>query len=47
MIFWDGAETHVRVFATGRRLLIRTTLLYEQELVIQFTEGKLVTINEL
>ena len=45
--FWDGAEREVRVFATGRRLLIGTALLDEQELVIQFTEGGLVTIDKL
>jgi clan AA aspartic protease len=38
-IFWDGVERDVRVFATGRRPLIGTALLSEQELVIQFTEG--------
>lgn len=46
-IFWDGAERDVRVLATGRRPLIGTALLNEQELVIQFTEGGLVTIDEL
>ncbi len=46
-IFWDGVERDVRVFATGRRPLIGTALLNEQELVIQFTEGGLVTIDEL
>ena len=34
-IFWDGQERDVRVFATGRRPLIGTALLNEQELVIQ------------
>mgnify|MGYP000084760031 CR=1 FL=1 len=46
-IFWDGVEQDVRVLATGRRPLIGTALLNEQELVIQFTEGGLVTIDEL
>ena len=46
-IFWDGVEREVRVLATGRRPLIGTALLNEQELVIQFTEGGLVTIEEL
>jgi clan AA aspartic protease len=46
-IFWDEAERDVRVFATGRRPLIGTALLNEQELVIQFTENGLVTIDEL
>ncbi|MEG3931200.1 MULTISPECIES: hypothetical protein [unclassified Microcoleus] len=47
IILWDGEEREVRVFATGRRPLIGTALLDEQELVIQFTEGGLVTIDEL
>jgi clan AA aspartic protease len=46
-ILWDGSEREVRVFATGRRPLIGTALLDEQELVIQFTESGLVTIDEL
>lgn len=46
-VFWDGVEREVRVFATGRRPLIGTALLDQQELVIQFTEGGLVTIDEL
>ena len=47
IILWDGEEREVRVFATGRRPLIGTALLDEQELVIQFTQGGLVTIDEL
>ncbi|MEG4808919.1 hypothetical protein QUA82_14845 [Microcoleus sp. F8-D3] len=47
IILWDREEREVRVFATGRRPLIGTALLDEQELVIQFTEGGLVTIDEL
>jgi clan AA aspartic protease len=47
IILWDGEEREVRIFATGRRPLIGTALLNEQELVIQFTEGGLVTIDEL
>lgn len=46
-IFWDGEERDVRVFATGRKPLIGTAMLNEQELVIQFTEGGLITIDEL
>jgi clan AA aspartic protease len=46
-ILWDGIERDIRVFATGRRPLIGTALLSEQELVIQFTEGGLVTIDRL
>lgn len=45
-VFWDGVERDVRVLATGRRPLMGTALLSEQELVIQFTEGGLVTIDE-
>jgi hypothetical protein len=37
----------VLVIATGRRPLLGTALLDKQELVIQFTEEGLVTINEL
>lgn len=46
-ILWDGEEQQVRILATGRRPLIGTALLNEQELAIQFTEGGLVTIDEL
>lgn len=46
-VFWDSVERDIRVFATGRRPLIGTAMLNEQELVIQFTEGGLVTIDEL
>lgn len=45
-IFRDGVERDVRVFATGRRPLIGTALLDRQELMIQFTEGGLVMIDE-
>jgi clan AA aspartic protease len=47
IILWNGEEREVRIFAAGRRPLIGTALLNEQELVIQFTEGGLVTIDEL
>ena len=46
-IIWDGEERDVLVVATGQRPLLGTALLDEQELVIQFTEGELVTIDEL
>jgi predicted aspartyl protease len=46
-VFWDGVEREVLVLATGRRPLLGTALLDEQELVIQFTDGGLVTIDEL
>ena len=47
VILWDREEREIRLFATGRRPLIGTALLNEQELVIQFTEGGLVTIDHL
>ena len=47
IILWDGEEREVRIFATGRRPLMGTALLDEQELVIQFTEGGLLMIEEL
>lgn len=47
IVLWDGIERDVLVIATGRRPLLGTALLDEQELVIQFTEGGLVTIDEL
>ncbi len=46
-VLWDGIERDLRVFATGRRPLIGTALLSDQELVIQFIEGGLVTIDDL
>ncbi len=47
IVLWGGEEREVRVIATGRRPLLGTALLDEQELVIQFTENGLVTIEEL
>jgi clan AA aspartic protease len=47
IVLWDGEEREVLVIGTGRRPLLGTVLLDEQELVIQFTEGGLVTIEEL
>ena len=46
-ILWNGKERTVRVLATGERPLIGTALLDGCELVIQFTEGGLVTVEEL
>ncbi|MEG4588940.1 hypothetical protein QUA54_27540 [Microcoleus sp. MOSTC5] len=43
IVLWDGEEREVLVIATGRRPLLGTALLDEQEVVIQFTEGGLVT----
>ncbi len=47
IVLWDGEEREILVIATGRRPLLGTALLDEQQLVIQFTEGGLVTIEEL
>ena len=47
MILWNGEERKASVFATGRRSLVGTALLDNHELAIQFTEGGLVTIDEL
>jgi clan AA aspartic protease len=46
-ILWNGEERRVLIAATGRTPLLGTALLNQQELVIQFTEGGLVTIDEL
>ncbi|OKH32143.1 clan AA aspartic protease [[Phormidium ambiguum] IAM M-71] len=47
VIIWNGEEREVSVLATGRRPLLGTALLEAHELVVQFTEGGLVTIEEL
>jgi clan AA aspartic protease len=47
IIIWNGEERETRGFATGRRPLVGTALLDNHELVIQFTEGGLVMIDEL
>jgi clan AA aspartic protease len=47
IILWDGEEREILVIATGRRPLLGTALLYDRELVIQFTEGGSVTIGDL
>ena len=46
-VLWNDTEREVLVLATGQRPLIGTALLSEQELVVQFTEGGIVTIDEL
>jgi clan AA aspartic protease len=47
IILWNGEERNVSVFATGKRPLLGTKLLENHELVIQFTESGLVTIDPL
>ncbi|HLP91321.1 MAG TPA: hypothetical protein VK184_22405 [Nostocaceae cyanobacterium] len=44
VILWNGEEREVTVLASGRRSLLDRDLLAGSELVIQFTEGGLVTI---
>ena len=46
-IIWNGEERAVNVLATGKLPLLGTGLLDGYELSIQFTEGGLVTIQEL
>jgi clan AA aspartic protease len=46
-ILWNGIERDVRVLATGRRPLLGTALLDGNELVAQFAEGGLVTVESL
>ncbi|MDZ7966929.1 MAG: clan AA aspartic protease [Nostoc sp. DedSLP03] len=46
-IIWNGKEQVVNVLATERLPLLGTALLDGYELVIQFIEGGLVTIDEL
>ncbi|HZP81947.1 MAG TPA: clan AA aspartic protease [Chthonomonadaceae bacterium] len=46
-IVWNGVERDVRVIATGRRPLLGTSLLKDYELLAQFADGGLVTIDEL
>ncbi|MDQ2733135.1 MAG: clan AA aspartic protease [Armatimonadota bacterium] len=46
-ILWDGVERSVRVLATGKRPLLGTALLADYELVAQFADNGLVTIDEL
>jgi clan AA aspartic protease len=46
-IFWNGVEQEVRVLATGKRPLIGTTLLDGNELLVQFADGGLLTVDTL
>lgn len=46
-ILWNGIERRVSVVATGRRPLLGTALLDDQELRAQFRESGLVTVEEL
>lgn len=46
-ILWEGVEQRVHVLATGNRPLVGTALMDGTELVIQFVEGGLVTVDAL
>lgn len=46
-ILWNGVQEQVNVLATGRRPLIGTMLLDEQELRVRFHEGDLVSVQDL
>lgn len=46
-ILWNGSELDVNVLATGERPLLGTALLKGHELVVQFAESGLVTIEAL
>ncbi len=46
-IFWNGMEREVAVLAMGRRPLIGTALLEEQRFCADFTEGGVVTVDNL
>jgi clan AA aspartic protease len=44
---WDGVECPLEVLATGRDPLLGTSLLDGHEVVLQFVDGGLVTIERL
>jgi len=46
-ILWNDVERQVSVLATGRRPLLGTALLDDQELRVRFRENDLVTVDEL
>ena len=47
VLLWDGEERNVEVLATGREPLLGTSLLDGQEVILQFADGGLVTIEPL
>ena len=47
VILWNGVERQVSVLATGRRPLLGTALLDNQELRVRFREGDLVSVEDL
>jgi clan AA aspartic protease len=46
-IVWDGHEATTRVFAMGRRPLLGTALMDAKELVVQFADRGLVTLDDI
>jgi clan AA aspartic protease len=46
-IFWKGQELDVAVLAMGRRPLVGTALLAGNELVAQFVDNGLVTVDDM
>jgi clan AA aspartic protease len=46
-IVWQDEERRVRLLATGKRPLLGMALLDGQELVVQCTDGGLVTVDTL
>ncbi len=46
-ILWEGEVRTVTVLAMGQRPLLGTALMNAQELVIQFAEGGLVTLEKI
>jgi clan AA aspartic protease len=46
-VVWNGAHVDVPVLATGRRPLLGTAMLEACELLIQFANGGLVTVDNL
>ena len=46
-ILWNALEQEIRVLATGKRPLLGTALLRNQEFVTQFVEGGLVPVDDL
>jgi predicted aspartyl protease len=46
-ILWEGVEREVQVLALGIRPLLGTPMLDARELVVQFADGGLVTLEPL
>ena len=46
-IIWNGIDQEARVLAIGRRPLLGTALLDGNELLVQFAESGLVTVDPL